>query len=48
MAVVDLLNRCSDNNAVCEKSKLSPESLIYIYRLSLYQNCFLPFHVILQ
>lgn len=30
MAVVDLLNRCSDNNAVCEKSKLSPESLIYI------------------
>lgn len=30
MAVVDLLNRCSDNNAICEKSKLSPESLIYI------------------
>lgn len=30
MSVVDLLNRCSDNNAVCEKSKLSPESLIYI------------------
>lgn len=30
MAVVDLLNRSSDNNAICEKSKLSPESLIYI------------------
>lgn len=30
MAVVDLLNRFPDNNAVCEKSKLSPESLIYI------------------
>ena len=30
MAVVDLLSRSSDNNAFCEKSKLSPESLIYI------------------
>lgn len=30
MAVVDLFNRCSDDNAICEKCKLSPESLIYI------------------
>lgn len=30
MAIVDLLSRNSDNNAICEKSKLSIESLIYI------------------
>lgn len=30
MSIVDLLHRNSDNNSLCEKCKLSPDSLIYI------------------